>query len=88
MPTGGAVCGGACESKRTASAAVGAFIAIDEGNCCSNRSASFQCENSAELPQDEAFQVVRFRNGHEDRVIAPLHPLLDHRDVCMRIDRG
>ena len=41
-----------------------------------------------ELSQDEALQVVGFRHAEQHRMIASLHPLLDDRDVRLRVDRG
>ena len=43
---------------------------------------------SREFSQNEALEIVGLRNAEQDRMIASLHPLLDDRDVGLRIDRG
>ena len=40
-----------------------------------------------QLSEDEALQVVGLRHAEQHRMIAALHPLLDHRDVRLRVDR-
>ena len=39
-----------------------------------------------ELSEDEAFQVVGLGHAEQHRMIAALHPLLDHRHVRLRVD--
>src|SRR5688500_1693080 len=39
-------------------------------------------------PQDEALQVVGLRHAEQHRVIASLHPLLDHRERGVTVGGG
>ena len=41
----------------------------------------------SELPQNETLQVVGFRHSEHDRMISPLHALLDHAYINSRIER-
>src|SRR4029079_19727480 len=43
---------------------------------------------SGEFPENEALQVIGFRNAEQDGMIAALHPLLDDGDLRVAVDGG
>src|SRR6266567_7421470 len=44
-------------------------------------------EGASERAEDQAFEVVRLRDGKEDRMVARLGPALDHCHSAMRVER-